>query len=433
LFKALRLRGIVSRKKIDDTVFNLQSLGLFSKVEIHTSFEQSNVSERTVIVKVGERDPGSFVVGFGINNDNSTALNVNYRGYLGVNYRNLMGTGRAVSLRGDVNYRSDPSVHFLENRITASYLEPYIWGTKNRGRINLIRDQHTLPGIFVPGTDHAEIFEANTVGLLLERDIARHIKLTFTGYSFSTERTFDRVSGSTIDGQNIAKIGPLVEFDYRDDAFNPSKGSYSYFSLEYSDPIFGSTRNSTQTINFVKTNIATTVYTPLNRSHRVVWANSLRNGYVANVSRRLNSGVPVQEGFFLGSRSTIRGFDGQEPNRIPNQQELGVGPGLPLTDLTQFKIKNDSYYYLIKTELRFPLWKTSPMGDLSGALFYDGGAVLIHQAGVDIPDSYRDTIGFGVRIATPVGPASLDYGLKLDRKRDPNESPGAFHFSIGVF
>jgi outer membrane protein insertion porin family len=35
----------------------------------------------------------------------------------------------------------------------------------------------------------------------------------------------------------------------------------------------------------------------------------------------------------------------------------------------------------------------------------------------------------GIRYGTPVGPLRLDYGQKIDRQ--PGESPGEVHFSIG--
>ena len=44
----------------------------------------------------------------------------------------------------------------------------------------------------------------------------------------------------------------------------------------------------------------------------------------------------------------------------------------------------------------------------------------------------RYALGAGLRIATPIGPIALDYGINLDR-RATWEDFGAFHFSIGLF
>jgi outer membrane protein insertion porin family len=46
-----------------------------------------------------------------------------------------------------------------------------------------------------------------------------------------------------------------------------------------------------------------------------------------------------------------------------------------------------------------------------------------------ISESFRDSVGIGLRYMTPVGPIGFMYGHKLDP--EPHESPGSFHFSMG--
>ena len=415
-------------EKIDDSVFRLQKLGLFGKVGVRMLEQGTNIAERTIIVEVEERDPGLVTTGFGINNDREPNY-VTFRGYVSVGYRNLNGTGRSLSLRLDPRYSSDPNISYLEHTITLSYLEPYIFGDRNRGRVNVTREQ-LFDHFSDPYNTQAVMLEENAVGLLLERDLSRKIKLTFTGYHFSNLRTFDRYTRNTLTTQNIAKVGPLVEFDYRDDAFTPTAGSYSFINLEYADPLLGSSKDDSQTINFFKANVSATKYTRINGNPKLVWANSLRGGYITNVSSDRNSKIPYQETFFLGGRSTVRGFDaGNQNERIPGAYQLGV------TDLTQFYVTTSESYYLLKSELRFPIY-----GSFGGAIFYDGGAVLLDQPGVNVDAPYRDAVGTGLRIATPVGPINLEVGWKLHRRLiqvagapPTQESAWAFHFSIGTF
>lgn len=414
---------VLTPEKIDESVFHLQRLGLFGRVSVRTLEEGTNIGERTVIVEVAERDPGLVTMGVGLTNERE----LTFRGYLGIAYRNLGGTGRAVSFRVDPKYSVDPRISYLENLITLSYLEPYIFGDRNRGRINLIREQAFSS---FDKNDNALIQEQNTVGFLLERDLTLHTKLTYTLYSFSNQTQFERLSRATVETQNIAKTGPLVEFDYRDDIFNPTKGSYSFVNFEYSDPRLGSSEDEKQTINFIKTNASTTHYIPLTKKRDWVWATSVRGGYLANISTKPNGGVPYQETFTLGGRSTIRGFDSQQLERIPNYIQLGK------SEYREFTLTSDSYYYLIKTELRFPLWRNSPLGDISGAIFYDGGAVLMSQPDVHIDDPYRQSAGLALRIATPVGPVNFEGGFKLnprDYGTAGKESPFVIHISIGTF
>jgi outer membrane protein insertion porin family len=119
--------------------------------------------------------------------------------------------------------------------------------------------------------------------------------------------------------------------------------------------------------------------------------------------------IPNIRSFVLGCRSTLRGYD---PGSLPPSSNFKN---------SIVTVKTDSYFSLLKTEFRFPIY-----GNLGGAVFYDAGAVLISPI-----YEFRDTAGLGIRYNTPVGPVSLEYGQKLRRVGD--EAPGRFHFSIGVF
>jgi outer membrane protein insertion porin family len=403
----------------------LQKLGLFAQVNIRTIEDGTNIAERNVLIEVDERDPGLVKFGFGVNNDWTLTI----RGYGSIAYRNLLGTGRALSLRVDPRYVTQPNIDYLEHTITVSYLEPYIFGGQTRGRVNVSSEESFFN--FDSTNVNAIIQENNTIGFLLERDLTRHLKLTYNVYSFSNIKQFVKQTNVTVQTQNIGKTGPLLELDYRDDVFNPSKGTYSILNLEYSDPVMGSSDDATQDIKFFKANAQTTVYQRIAGKKDLVWANSVRGGYLTNLSYWGNSGIPAQEAFFLGGRTTIRGFDpSNQEERIPNNYALGV------TDLTQFYVNCDTYFYLIKTELRFPIW-----GRVGGAIFYDGGAVVINQPSVVDPNPYRDAVGVGLRIGTPVGPLNLEIAWKLQRRvlltyadgTQRIEAPYQFYVSLGAF
>jgi outer membrane protein assembly factor BamA len=147
------------------------------------------------------------------------------------------------------------------------------------------------------------------------------------------------------------------------------------------------------------------------------------------MSQLPQGGVPAQEAFFLGGRSTIRGFQPSgtavDLERVPNLVQLGK------TQLRDFYVTSDSYYALLKAELRFPIY-----GDIQGAFFYDGGAVLLSQKYLE--DAYRDSFGIALRYKFPGGiVAGVEYGKKLNRKNWGTpygyESPEAYHLSIGTF
>ena len=413
---------IFTPEAAEEIRFNLTRLGLFSKVEVRTSEEGTRIADRTLLIRVEERDPGLFTAGVGVIQDRD----IIFRGYAGFVYRNLNGTGRSVSARVDPSYSTDPRISYLEHKITMGYTEPYIFGDRNRGRLNLVRELR-----FFEFDDRSRtiIQEKNALGLLIDKDFTKNIKVTFTAYDFSSFTQFDRRTYEIKRTQNIAKIGPLFEFDWRDNIFNPTRGSYSSLGIEYSDPNIGSSEDISQSIKFAKATASTAFYTRLWRQDpRWVFANALRVGYLRNLSERVPSGVPYEESFILGGRATIRGFDGSDIERVPNLTQLGV------SNQRDFYMRGESTYYLIKSELRFPIKANTSFGDISGALFYDGGAVKLTQR--EFEGSYRDAAGAALRIGVAGGIlVSLEYGFKLQRRiwNGVQESPGSFHLSIGTF
>ena len=315
------------------------------------------------------------------------------------------GTARAFSARLEGNYNI-ADIKFPETKITFGYLEPYLFDTRLRGRINLTRSQT------VTDYDKKQVSEVNQVTYSIEQQINSHILAVWDVYSIATVKDFrldpDDPTPSTL--QDIATTGPSVDIDFRDHPFNPTQGTFSRFNMEYGNPQMGSSSG----IEFFKAGGSFTHYKSI--SEGWVLAHSIRSGYLKNLSQ--DGGVPYdKKGFVLGGRSTVRGFEAGTSERFPNDEDLGG---------EDFLLKTNATYYLLKSELRFPIY-----GSIGGAIFYDGGAVFIE--GIDFDDPYRDSAGVALRIATPVGPVNFEFGFKLDRKEDRDESLYRFHFSIGTF
>lgn len=420
-----KIGEVLTPAKIEEATTRLNKLGLFSRADVRTLEEGTNVGERTLIISVAERDPGIFRFGVGVNNERKLTL----RGFTGLSYNNLYGTGRGIS--GRVEVKSNiAQIDYLENEVQAGYLEPFIFRTRTRGRAVLTRSSRVFE--YQSDKNATKILESNRIDLLAERDITAHTKFTWKLWSLDRRREFERhgwciddESGNVTAGskcpatdQTVALIGPSVDIDYRDNPFMPTKGSFTRLFVDYSNPEFGSSDNPR--IEFVKVDGNYSHYLRLG-SPNLVWANSFRSGYISNLSNNPNAGIPTSYAFFLGGIYTVRGFDiASDVNRIPAQDD----GGLKVQKQTQILFKKDSYYYLIKSELRFPLYQ-----EHGGVLFYDGGAVRV--SGYRFKDTYRDAIGVGYRYNTPVGPVALDFAFKL--KTHEKEDAWRFHLSIGTF
>ncbi|HMN69469.1 MAG TPA: POTRA domain-containing protein, partial [Bdellovibrionales bacterium] len=419
---------VLTPQKLEEATVRLNKLGLFQRADVQTLEEGTNVAERTLIINVTERDPGLFRFGGGVNNERGVTM----RGFTGIGYNNLGGTGRAIS--GRVEVRSNVSeVKYPEHEIAAGYLEPFIFNTRTRGRVNLTRSERVFA--FKKANDEARITTSNRVDFLAERDLTRYMKLTWKTCSLDSSREFERhgrcLSETDPDAEidptrgkcpaitmQVATIGPTLDIDYRDNPFLPTRGSFTRFVVDYSRPDLGSSDG----VEFWRGEMNHTQYTRV-YGPRWVWANSARAGYLRNLNGdydETKTGVPTSYAFLLGGIYTVRGFDSSsDTERIPKDSG-----DFKVIRNTQRLIKTNSQYYLIKSELRFPI-----VGEHGGVLFYDGAAVFV--SGIHFDRPYRDAVGVGYRYNTPVGPVAADLAFKIGP--DKPEKIFRFHLSIGTF
>ncbi len=398
-----KIGDILTPEKVEESVSRLQRTGHFNSVEISTLEKGTPIAQRSVVVKVVERDPGVRVLGVGLTDENRGTLH----GYAGVAYRNFQGWGIGASFRSELNYNF-ADIKYLEQKHTFGFVFPYLFGTRTRFRTSATR-ANTIADVRIN-----KVSEANAAVFSLEQDFSSHITGIFS-YSVSTFKDHGISSDDEIKygyiGESlvIGSIGPTLDIDYRDNLFNPTKGSFSRISLEYAAESFGNNNVD----DFYRIIAQTTHYFPV-KSTGMVFAQSLQGGYLKDLETQ-REGIPFDKrGFLLGGRTTIRGFESSE--FFPTTADIGAS----------YRLNTSSSYELVKSELRFPI---SVKYDLAGAIFYDGGRVQIE--GVNFTYNWRDAVGFGIRYNTPVGPLSLEYAQKLNKKA--GESDGAFHLSVGVF
>lgn len=401
---------ILTPAKIEESISRLQRTGHFSSNEISTLEAGTQIAKRTVLIKVTERDPGVYTIGAGATNENNGTL----RGYSGVAYRNIGGWGRGVSARVEGNYNF-ADVKYLENKIIIGAVEPYLLDTRARLRVSITRSRS------ISDINIKKVTELNLGAISIEQDFTSHVTGIWNLWSVATyidhgiSREDEIRYKYNYESLVIGTIGPTIDVDYRDNIFNPTKGSFSRLSLEYASAFL----SNNNVDDFVRTTGQSTWYFPVFPQKGIIFAQSVGGGYVKDIQGG-GVGVPFdKKGFTLGGRTTIRGFGSGEffpSTEAGSSQFIG----------TAYRFNSHASYELIKSELRFPLvskW------DLMGAVFYDGGQVLLD--GFNFTDKWRDAVGIGVRYLTPIGPLNLEYGHKLDRK--DGESEGAFYLSVGVF
>jgi outer membrane protein insertion porin family len=110
--------------------------------------------------------------------------------------------------------------------------------------------------------------------------------------------------------------------------------------------------------------------------------------------------------FFLGGTTNVRGFD---ENMLVFDSSGDPAGGKTMAHAT--------------VESRISITKAIEL-----SIFLDSGQVK-NMANNSRDRGIRSTLGMGFNYITPIGPVSLMYGYKLDKKE--NESDGEVHFSIG--
>lgn len=376
---------VLDPEKLSAGQTEIYRLGLFRSVSVQP--EQQPGEVRDVTVQVGERPGGELLYGIGYD------TRAGVHNFLQIGHRNLGGGGDQLSVRGDLNLA--PSDLVPDEYIVAlSGKHPHVLASPYGLAASVARQQSER------SIDEFSI-RRTSVSSGFEREFRRGLRATLR-FEFEDSDIYDVHPDVVLTGKDIGKLrtvslNPIVVYDGRDDAFAPTRGVFDSLRLRYGTTALGSD------VHFFKAVVQHSRYVPL--SDDLTWIYAARVGFAEPLGE--STDIPLSERFFLGGRTTVRGY---EENSIGPRGADGnpVGGDLLLN---------------FNTELRFPL-----LYGLGGAVFVDGGGLYLHDRAVSIGD-FRESAGTGLRYRTPVGAISLDYGFKVRRRRD--ESIGEIHFTIG--
>lgn len=361
----------------------LYRLGLFTDIEITPS--EKTDSQRDIIYRVKEANAGAVEVGFGYGEYER------YRGFLDISYRNLWGMNRQASFRTELSS--------LEQRYILSYNEPWFLVRDFTLKAALLYEDRKERNIDTNEIRYQLVRKTATAGV--EKKLSERIKAELY-YDFSVVKTTDVkpdvvLSREDIGTLIISGLRPGVIYDSRDNPFEPRKGVLAGLSFKVASSVLFSETD------FLKLTLYGNKYQGLGK--RFVLALSTKGG--AAVGFGATRELPIVERFFLGGRTTVRGYE---------QDTLGPkgSDGTPT---------GGNAFLMGSAELR------SDIGKGFGIVtFFDAGNVWRKIEDFDLSD-LRYTTGLGIRYTTPVGPFRIDYGHKLNREQ--GESRSEIHFSLG--
>lgn len=362
-------------------------LGYFSNVKFEPFRTGEKEYTKDMVLSLNEKNAGAVDIGIGYGDVERL------RGFSEISYTNLFGTGRYASLRGDASQ--------IERKFSLNYKEPWVFSLPVDARVGLV----DIVQKRVTSTRDI-LYELRQVGgtLGVEKGFTPFVKGSFL-YQFEANRIQNLKPNAKLTPEDegkvtIGSINLSVERDSRVDPFNPTTGSVN--GIHFKDAAFSLGSD----VQFFKVSLQSSWYFPVTRW--LVFAVSGRSGIAKNFGETL--AVPISERFFLGGRSTVRGY---------RQDSLGI-PGVTIINGTP---TGGNAMLLANSELRISL----PKG-LGLVLFLDGGNVWRDYKEIDASEMKYST-GTGLRYNTPIGPFRLDWGYKLEP--EPGESKWELHFTIG--
>lgn len=201
--------------------------------------------------------------------------------------------------------------------------------------------------------------------------------------------------------ERLSTLSASFVRDTRDKPLDAHRGMYESVEADLNPSFLGSNTNFARFLGQI-------AYYKRISSSALVWANSFRLGLESAFA---GAQVPLSELFFSGGGSSLRGFslNGAGPQRdVP----VCSNPSNPATCAQITVPVGGEQLVILNSELRFPIPVTFPVigNNLGGALFYDGGNVYNSIGFQNFFSQYTNTVGIGLRYATPVGPVRIDIG-----------------------
>ncbi len=394
-----------TRKRLSQE--GVQRLGFFEEVSFKQipSPEDPDIYKIDIVIK--ERNTGQLQLTAGYGNIQGLSIGGS------IQQNNFRGLGQTLGARIDATKnRQDYSLsltepYFYDTKWSAGFTLYY---TENKERINYdnrvsgasLRFGHPVWGDDVRAyirysLDKSDLFEnAFTDPLLFPLDTARGVTSALTG---------------------------TLEYDSRNDRFNPSRGILADISYEYAgvggDLKFGLL---TTQARYYK-----------NIFWDVVWRNNILFSDIQSID---DEDIPFTRRFQMGGPYTVRGFgSGTVGRRIFSQyryNQIGTNDGNPfyspsLSEAERVKRSNlifgGSKQLLFQTELQYPLIKEA---GLNGVFFYDMG----QNEDEIVNTQFVSDFGIGFRWMSPLGLLRFEWGWPL-MKDDVDRDAVNFEFSIG--
>jgi outer membrane protein insertion porin family len=283
----------------------------------------------------------------------------------------------------------------LDQRALATYTQPHFVGSQWSSLTSISAERTTENPLFAAGLGDASfqvervISKKNNTRLQLRYDFNR----TVLSQLLVPELVLDRDRNL-----HLSTLSASLVRDTRDKPLDAHKGEFSTITFGVTPMELGSSASFSRFFG---------QYARYKPVHSVVFANSIRLGLAKPFSGGF---VPTSQLFFSGGGTSLRSFPINEagPQRLVPFCNVLVGQSSCVNVTVPVGGRE---LFILNSEARFPL---GIMKALGGVVFYDGGNVYSAINLNEFVHGYTNTVGLGLRYATPIGPIRLDIGRNLN-------------------
>jgi translocation and assembly module TamA len=313
--------------------------------------------------------------------------------------RNVFGGAERLRLQADLFY-APPwyvtsasvrsfSIHDLGGRVSASFLKPALWGTRNDLLIDALGEKVSTSGVGFVG------YEAE------DADATAALRHRFSQYSW-IQAGFEGQTGVATDSLgrvNYTLVGAPVSMNYdtTDSKLDPTSGVRLNASVGGYGEFLGST------INLVQAKARGSAYYSIDPDSRFVLAGRISAGGMAGPEL---DEIPANWRFYSGGGGSVRGYAYES-----------LGPR------TLFGVVGGRSLFEASAELRIKI--TDTIGIVP---FFDAGNAFASNL-PNFSAPLDAAAGVGFRYYTAIGPIRLDVAFPLQRV--PGNGPVAVYVSIG--
>ncbi len=370
---------LLTMEKITEARRRVYRLGVHDTVDIQLMSQEIPAGTKDLVVEVTERK--KRVVGFKVGYGSEDRL----RGQVSYTNRNVVGMARSLTLGARASS--------IEQLLSVIYRHPYFLSRP----IDLTAALSDL-------REERDSFSQDTqsISFRFNREITKKIT-GIAEYTFEGVDIFDIAPGVVLSPEDVGQTdiaAVILEtlYETRDDILDPTKGILGQVTFGVASRYLGSEAED------YGIEASAHKYFPLSNS--LVLATLIRGGVILPYGN--SEQVIISKRFFLGGMNSVRGYD---------LDELG-----PKDD--QGNPVGGNYMINLDAELRYPIYRW-----VKGVVFIDSGSVWLNEEPYT-DSTLRASTGAGIRMTTPAGPLSLDYGYKLNPATEI-ESRWRIHFSIG--